>query len=83
MQLALNDIAPSPATLGTLNAVALTLVAAIRGVGPALFTSIFAIGVRDQILDGYLVWVLLILLGIGGNVAMRWFPEKAEGKLKD
>jgi len=46
MQLALDDIAPSPATLGTLNGLALTLVSGVRAVAPALFASLFAMGVR-------------------------------------
>ena len=75
-------MAPSPSTLGTLNALALTLVSGIRAVAPALFASIFATGVRTQIFDGYLVWVVLVLLALGYTTAVRWLPEKAEGKLK-
>lgn len=82
IQLALNDIAPTHATLGTLNAIALTLVSAIRAFAPALFSSIFATGVRLDFLDGYLVWLILVTLALGYTVAIRWLPEKAEGKLK-
>jgi len=83
VQLALNDIAPSPQTLGTLNALALTLVSGLRAVAPALFASIFATGARTQILDGYLVWYVLVLLALALTVTVRWLPEKAEGKLKE
>lgn len=82
VQLALNDISPSHETLGTLNALALTLVSAIRAVTPALATSIFAAGIRTQILDGYLAWLVLILLALAFAVAVSWLPTKAEGKLK-
>ena len=82
VQLALNDISPSAQTLGTLNAVALTLNSAIRMVGPATFTSIFAAGARTQILDGHLVWIAIIALAAAGTVSIRWLPKKAEGKLK-
>jgi hypothetical protein len=82
VQLALNDIAPSPTTLGTLNALALTLNSAIRAVAPAFFASIFATGVRLRWLDGHLVWILLILLGLGLCVAVRWLPKQAEGKIR-
>jgi hypothetical protein len=81
VQLTLNDIAPSPATLGTLNALALTLNSAIRAVAPALFASIFATGVRLGWLDGHLVWVVLVLLGVGLGVAVQWLPEQAEGRV--
>lgn len=82
VQLALNDISPSQQSLGTLNGIALTLTAAIRTVGPATFTSLFAVGARSQFLNGYLVWAVLILVGLLGSVCVRYFPEKAEGKVK-
>ena len=82
VQLALNDVSPSPQTLGTLNALALTLVSGIRAFSPALFTSIFALGARTQILHGYLVWAVMIVLAAGFTVATRWLPEKAEGRIK-
>jgi hypothetical protein len=77
-----NDVSPSPQTLGTLNAVALTLVSGIRAVAPTLFTSIFAVGVHTQVLDGYLIWVVLVVLALLGSVTVRYLPEKAEGRLK-
>ena len=80
VQLALNDIAPSQSTLGTLNGLALALVSATRAVVPALFTSLFAAGVKGQIFGGHLIWVILVALTIGYNVALRWLPAKAEGK---
>ncbi len=82
VQLTLNDIAPSSETLGTLNALALSLTAGIRTIGPAAFTSLFAEGVRTQFMGGYLVWFLLILVALAGSVTVRWLPEKAEGRLK-
>ncbi|KAH8601068.1 MFS transporter [Bisporella sp. PMI_857] len=82
VQLALNDIAPSHSTLGTLNGIALALSAGLRAFAPATFASIFAAGVKTQILSGYLVWVVLIALALGLMVAMRWLPAKAEGRLK-
>ena len=82
IQLALNDIAPSPSTLGTLNALALTLTCGIRALAPAAFASIFATGVRTQILDGYLVWLVLLILALALVPPLRWLPAKAEGRLK-
>jgi hypothetical protein len=35
-----------------------------------------------QFLNGYLVWLVLVILALGFTVAIRWLPEKAEGKLK-
>jgi MFS family permease len=76
IQLALNDVSPSPQVLGTLNALALTGVSTIRAFSPALFNSLFAIGVRSQLLWGYAIWFLLAFLAIGFAVAVRWLPEK-------
>lgn len=81
IQLALNDIAPTHETLGTLNGVALTVVSAVRAFSPALFSSIFAIGADSQALGGYLIWLVLIILALGYSLAIHWLPEKAEGKL--
>ena len=78
-QLALNDIAPTPQTLGTLNAIALTVVSGVRAFVPALFGAIFATGVKYQILDGHLVWLVLIVLAIILRIFAEWLPEKARG----
>ncbi|ERF74471.1 hypothetical protein EPUS_03909 [Endocarpon pusillum Z07020] len=83
IQLALNDIAPSSIALGTLNAIALTITSGIRTVAPAIFTSIFAVGVQNQILWGYLVWVVMVLLALTTAAAVRWLPKEAEGKSKE
>ncbi|KAK8101876.1 permease of the major facilitator superfamily [Apiospora kogelbergensis] len=78
VQLALNDVSPSPAMLGTLNALALTGLSGLRAFTPALFTSIFAVGANSQFLGGYFVWVLLVLLAAGFTVAARYLPEASE-----
>ena len=82
VQLALNDIAPSHATLGTLNGIALAVGAGLRAIAPALFASIFAAGIKHQIFGGYLIWVVLILLASPLIVVLRWLPAKAEGNIK-
>jgi hypothetical protein len=81
-QLALNDIAPSPSTLGTLNAFSLTLASGIRMVAPATFSSIFAAGAKMKFLGGHLIWLVLILLAIPLVAIVRWLPAKAEGKVR-
>jgi len=80
-QLALNEISPSPASFGTLNALALTLSSGIRAVAPGAAASFYAFGARTQILNGYLVWTVMILLAAGLVVLMRWMPANEEGKV--
>ncbi|KAH8705243.1 major facilitator superfamily domain-containing protein [Talaromyces proteolyticus] len=80
-QLALNDISPSSETLGTLNAISLTLTSAIRSIAPGLFASLFATGVKHQILAGYFAWVILIALAIVQRASLRWLPTRVEGKI--
>lgn len=82
IQLAINDISPSRGAFGTLNALALALVSGIRAFAPILFSSLFATGVRLQIANGELVWLILIGLTFVLNAALRWLPEKAEGRPK-
>lgn len=75
IQLALNDISPSPAVLGTLNALALTWTSILRSFAPAGFTSLFALGARTQWLDGYAIWILMLAIAFGFTVAARFMPE--------
>lgn len=81
VQLALNDISPDPRVLGTLNSLALTLTSGLRSIVPAAFGVILAVGVRSQIIWGYLVWVIMIILAVGLVFGLRWLPEAAEGKI--
>jgi len=80
IQLAVNDVSPSPRVLGTLNALALTGISGLRAFCPALFTTLFAIGARTQLLGGYAIWVLLIVLASGLSVAARYLPEPQEAR---
>ncbi|RYP07645.1 hypothetical protein DL764_002382 [Monosporascus ibericus] len=82
-QLALNDVSPSPESLSTLNALALTGTSALRSFSPALFTSLFAIGVRSQFLWGYLIWAILTVLALGFTVSTRYLPAASEKKTEE
>ncbi|EPE05819.1 major facilitator superfamily transporter [Ophiostoma piceae UAMH 11346] len=75
VQLAVNDVAPSPQLLGTLNALALTGVSYIRAFTPALFTSLYAVNARTQALDGYIIWVLMVLVALGYTLSARYLPD--------
>ncbi|KAK1768433.1 MFS general substrate transporter [Phialemonium atrogriseum] len=80
VQLALNDVSPSPQVLGMLNALALTGVSGTRAFSPALFTSLFAIGARTQWLWGYSIWVVMTLVAGAWTVASRNLPDYDEMK---
>ncbi|KAL6702727.1 hypothetical protein ACN47E_001009 [Coniothyrium glycines] len=79
VQLALNDIAPSHETLGTLNAVALAGSSGLRAVAPAAATALYAIGVKYHILGGQLFWVCNVVLACGLFGLLRLLPDKAKG----
>ncbi|KAK1574243.1 major facilitator superfamily transporter [Colletotrichum navitas] len=81
IQLALNDVSPSPQVLGALNALALTGVSVIRAFSPALYTSLFAIGARTQYLWGQAIWVLMVALAVGLIFAVRQLPEEEDLKM--
>ncbi|CAH0052597.1 unnamed protein product [Clonostachys solani] len=76
VQLALNDVAPGPRVLGTLNAIALTGASALRAVAPGVGTVVYALGVRNQILGGQLAWVILIPIAYVFTVGSRWLPDR-------
>jgi MFS family permease len=78
IQLALNDVSPSPATLGTLNALGLAVSSGVRSFAPALSTSLFALGARTQWLDGYAIWALMTVVALGFTVVSRYMPDYAE-----
>lgn len=64
-----------------MNAISLTLNSGLRAVAPALFASLFATGVKEQIFKGYLAWVILVILAIGYRWSLRWLPARADGKV--
>lgn len=47
---------------------------------PALFTSIYAFGVKRGWADGHLVWFILIAIALLLNVGVYFIPEQAEGR---
>lgn len=75
VQLAVNDVSPTPQVLGTLNALSLTLLSGVRAFSPALFGSLFAVGARTQWLGGYAIWVLMVALAAGWTVVSRYLPD--------
>ncbi|EXJ65363.1 hypothetical protein A1O7_01704 [Cladophialophora yegresii CBS 114405] len=78
IQLVLNDVSPGPEVLGTLNAVALTLVSGLRAFSPALFASLFATSVRSGVLGGHVIWILMVCLAVGFPFLSRWVPEPSK-----
>ncbi|KAF1991382.1 MFS transporter [Aulographum hederae CBS 113979] len=87
IQLCLNAASPSPTAFGTLNALALTLNSAIRAFTPGLFASVYATGVKHQILGGHLIWLILAMSGVGMAAACLWLPDEGapgvRGKVVD
>ncbi|KAK4893342.1 hypothetical protein LTR27_008238 [Elasticomyces elasticus] len=79
VQLALNDISPSSTVLATVNALALTVNSGVRAFAPVAFTSLFAVGVKWGWADGHLIWLVLIVIALGLNVACWFLPKAAEG----
>jgi hypothetical protein len=82
VQLCLNDIAPSPSTLATLNAVALTVSSGLRAIAPVGMASLYATGIKGGWLHGQLGWIFLTVMGSTLSISVRWLPEEAEGDLK-
>ncbi|XWW97854.1 hypothetical protein V2A60_005841 [Cordyceps javanica] len=79
-QLAVNEASPSRSVLGKLNSLAEICSSLSRTVVPPLSTALFAVSIGGQILRGYLVWVVLMVLSLGLPVALYWFPDpEAQG----
>ncbi|KAF2688503.1 MFS general substrate transporter [Lentithecium fluviatile CBS 122367] len=80
VQLAVNDIAPSHETFGTLNAMVLATQSGLRAVFPAVSTSVYAVGVKYHLIGGQMFWVLITLIAMGLRPLVSYLPEKAQGK---
>ncbi|KAH8919797.1 MFS general substrate transporter [Atractiella rhizophila] len=80
IQLAINDVCPDPRLMGALNGFILSLMSATRAVCPALFASLYAKGVEDQIFAGYLAWVILFVFCAIMVVNSGFLHPKADGK---
>ncbi|KIW17943.1 hypothetical protein PV08_05138 [Exophiala spinifera] len=78
VQLALNDISPSPTTLSTINALALMVTSGLRAVSPGTFSSLVAVGIKGHILNGQLIWAVLLPLGIIFAVMTKFLPKGCE-----
>ncbi|KAI1469635.1 MFS general substrate transporter [Daldinia caldariorum] len=76
--LALTDVSPSPETLGTLNAIALTIASGLRSFSPMLFNSLFALSAKYQLLWGYFIWFIVVILASAFTVATRYLPAASE-----
>jgi predicted outer membrane lipoprotein len=80
IQLVLNDVCPAPEVLGSLNALALTIVSGLRAFCPALFASLFASSADSGILGGHLIWILMIVIAAAFGIVVRWTPEPHKDK---
>lgn len=82
-QLILNDVSPEQQVLGTLNAIALTIISGVRAVAPGSITALYAIGVQKQILWGHLAWIVLIFTSFGLIVTLRGIHEVKKPRQSD
>lgn len=74
-QLSINDASPSPHILATINGISMTSASIMRSFVPGVSTVVFAVGVRSQVLWGYLAWVILIPLAIILSVCINYIPD--------
>ena len=69
---------PSKRLLGATNGLAATVEAAMRSIGPAAATSLFAVTREQNLLGGYLVYVVLLLLTVVTICAASLLPLHEE-----
>ncbi len=74
-------MAPTSNDLGLVNGLALMALAFVRSFTPAAATTIFALGVRNQILKGHLVWLIFLALSVGLVVSSCHLPKEAAGRM--
>ncbi|KAG9105130.1 hypothetical protein FRC07_009591 [Ceratobasidium sp. 392] len=76
MTIFVTSAAPSKSSLGTLNGISQTTISAMRAIGPATATSLFAVSIDKQLLGGWFVYAVLAGVNAGGLVASRWLKEQ-------
>ncbi|KAJ7675182.1 major facilitator superfamily domain-containing protein, partial [Mycena rosella] len=59
------DAAPNPASMGSVNGLAQLVGTALRGIAPSFSSSFFSLSVKNNLLDGYMVYFLLAGLTLG------------------
>lgn len=69
---------PNKQSLGTTNGLALTLVSIGRMLAAAMANSLLAFSIQHQILWGYAVYMVLVLISIGGIAFASRLPATLE-----
>jgi hypothetical protein len=67
--------------LGTLNALAQMASSAMRAIGPLTFSTLLSITFQQQLLRGYLAWIVLAVVGSGGILASMGIAD-VEGMIR-
>ena len=80
LQMAINDVAPTPLAVSRTNGMALCVTQAGRAFTPPIISSLFAYGIDRRILRGQLAWAVLAVLAVGYGVSLIWYPNEAESK---
>ncbi|GAA5994481.1 uncharacterized protein JCM10292_002088 [Rhodotorula paludigena] len=81
--LTITDAAPSKKLLGTLNGVAQMCSSLMRSIGPACASSLFALSVSHHLLGGKLVYLVMVLLSIGGAAATLRLHEGGRASARE
>jgi MFS family permease len=68
--------APNKRSLGATNGLAQTSISVVRAIGPAASTSLFSLSLEKNILGGWFVYVVLVVLSAGALFASAWLPTK-------
>jgi predicted membrane protein len=68
--------APSKRSLGAVNGLSQTTVSTVRAIAPALATSLFSLSVERNILGGYAVYAILLVLSVFGLLLATQLPHE-------
>ncbi|KAK7052002.1 MFS general substrate transporter [Favolaschia claudopus] len=66
--------APSKHSLGATNGIAQTCISIVRAIGPVASTSLFSISLERNILDGYFVYLVMVILSASSLIATTFLP---------
>ncbi|KAF8888464.1 major facilitator superfamily domain-containing protein [Gymnopilus junonius] len=72
----IRSAAPSKRTLGATNGLAQTSISVVRAIGPVASTSLFAFSIERNIINGWFVYIVLIIISAAVLLASSSLPKE-------
>lgn len=72
----MRSAAPSKHSLGATNGIAQTCISIVRAIGPVASTSLFSLSLERNLLGGWLVYVVMVIISALALLGSTYLPTK-------